>query len=278
MVTAALRRKGPTVTAGKTPTSRHRATSTSIGRRIQPGGSCGTRSSSVGGGGSNEVGGAYSTVAGGRKNTTGYQATVGGGYYNNASGDNSTIPGGIFNSATGSYSFAAGNSANATHDNSFVWGDYFGGGSAAADTFNVHASGGIYLNGSLEIASDRNLKKDFSFVSAREILDKVVELPIQTWRFKTEEDSISHIGPMSQDFMAAFGYGLDERYITSVDIDGVALAAVQGLNERLEEQLEVNTALRWHNAQIHSRNNALEARLARLEKAILREDEAAGSE
>ena len=41
--------------------------------------------------------------------------------------------------------------------------------------------------------------------------------------------------------------------------------------EELEEQAEVNTALRWHNAQMHSRNDALEARLARLENAILRD-------
>lgn len=119
------------------------------------------------------------------------------------------------------------------------------------------------------------MKKDFSFVSAREILNKVIELPIQTWRFKTEADSISHIGPMAQDFMTAFGYGLDERYLSTLDMDGVTLAAIQGLyamqRDELQEQSEVNTALRWHNAQMRSRNDALEARLARLENAILPE-------
>ena len=73
---------------------------------------------------------------------------------------------------------------------------------------------------------------------------------------------------MAQDFMAAFGYGLDDRYLSTLDMDGVTLAAIQGLyamqREELQEQAEVNTALRWHNAQ-------LEARLTRLEKAILRE-------
>ncbi|MCH8204752.1 MAG: tail fiber domain-containing protein [Candidatus Hydrogenedentes bacterium] len=171
------------------------------------------------------------------------------------------------------------------NNNSFVWGGAAGARTSfGADTFNVWSAGGIYLNGVSLLSSDRNKKKDFSFVSAREILDKVVELPIQTWRFKTEEDSISHIGPMAQDFMAAFGYGLDDRYLSTLDMDGVTLAAIQGLYElhrekeaKLELQAEVNTALRWHNAQLHSRNDALEARLDRLEKAILRQWEPGAS-
>ncbi len=70
--------------------------------------------------------------------------------------------------------------------------------------------------------------------------------------------------------MAALGYGRSDTHIVGTDADGVALAAIQGLyamqREELQEQAEVNTALRWHNAQ-------LGARLARLEKAILRESE-----
>jgi len=152
----------------------------------------------------------------------------------------------------------------ASHDNSFVWGGATGARtSAGVDTFNVWSTA-IYLNGSTSLTSDRNMKEDFSFVSARDVLDKVVEMPVSTWRFKSEDDSVRHIGPMAQDFMAAFGYGKSDKHITATDADGVALAAIQGLNEKLEEQAEVNTALRWHNAQ-------LEARLARLEKAVLRE-------
>ncbi len=99
-------------------------------------------------------------------------------------------------------------------------------------------------------------------------------MPVSTWRFKSEDDSVRHIGPMAQDFMAAFGYGRSDKHIVGTDADGVALAAIQGLyelqREELQEQAEVNTALRWHNAQ-------LEARLARLENAILREREPAAA-
>ena len=76
-------------------------------------------------------------------------------------------------------------------------------------------------------------------------------------------------------------YGVNDTHITDTDADGVALAAIQGLyelqREELQEQAEVNTALRWHNAQLQailrSRDESFEARFARLEKAILREGE-----
>ena len=246
------------------------------------------RWSTVGGGRDNMTtsAGNFSTVAGGVANTaSGNSATVAGGSGNTASGKSSTVAGGVANTASGDYSFAAGKSAIASHRGSFVWGDDNGGGSVDFNTFNIHASGGIYLNGGVHAASDRNMKKAFSFVSARDVLDKVVELPVTTWRFKSEDDSIRHIGPMAQDFMAAFGYGVNDTHITATDADGVALAAIQGLyamqREELQKQAEVNTALRWHNAQLQamlrSGDESLEARIARLENVILRDGERAPS-
>jgi trimeric autotransporter adhesin len=49
---------------------------------------------------------------------------------------------------------------------------------------------------------------------------------------------------MAQDFHAAFGVGPDERHITTVDADGVALAAIQGLNRKLEASRRENAELR----------------------------------
>ena len=87
----------------------------------------------------------------------------------------------------------------------------------------------------VNLTSDRNAKQDFKPVNVREVLEKVVGLPISEWRYKTQSDA-RHIGPMAQDFHAAFAVGRDEKHITSVDADGVALAAIQGLNEKLEDQ------------------------------------------
>jgi hypothetical protein len=60
-------------------------------------------------------------------------------------------------------------------------------------------------------------------------------LPISEWRYKSHTDA-RHIGPVAQDFYEAFGLGRDDKHITSVDADGVALAAIKGLNEKLEQQ------------------------------------------
>jgi hypothetical protein len=42
---------------------------------------------------------------------------------------------------------------------------------------------------------------------------------------------VIHIGPTAQDFHAAFGLGSDDETIGTVDADGVALAAIQGLDQ-----------------------------------------------
>ena len=70
---------------------------------------------------------------------------------------------------------------------------------------------------------------------------------------------------MAQDFRAAFGLGLDEKHIDTVDADGVALAAIQGLNAELED---TQTALKARDAKIaalEASNAAFEARLKKLE-------------
>jgi len=46
---------------------------------------------------------------------------------------------------------------------------------------------------------------------------------------------VRHLGPVAQDFRAAFGLGRNDTTITTVDADGVALAAIQGLNQKLIE-------------------------------------------
>src|SRR4051812_16411961 len=83
--------------------------------------------------------------------------------------------------------------------------------------------------------SDRNLKENFTPVSPREVLDKVAAMPISRWNFKGDATT-PHVGPMAQDFHAAFGLGTDEKHIATVDADGIALAAIQGLNEVVKEK------------------------------------------
>jgi len=92
----------------------------------------------------------------------------------------------------------------------------------------------------INITSDRNTKEDFKALNPRDVLDKVAALPITEWQYKAEKDkdaeAARHIGPMAQDFSAAFALGHDEKHISVVDEGGVALAAIQGLNEKLDEK------------------------------------------
>ena len=70
------------------------------------------------------------------------------------------------------------------------------------------------------------------------MLRKVAALPIGTWSYRTSP-GVRHLGPTSQDFQAAFGLGNDDKGIATVDADGVALAAIQGLNAKLEQALAI---------------------------------------
>jgi hypothetical protein len=87
----------------------------------------------------------------------------------------------------------------------------------------------------LNTTSDRNLKEKFTPIDNQEILERVASLPISTWNFKTDP-AIRHVGPMAQDFYAAFSVGMDDKHIATVDEEGVALAAIQGLNQKLNEK------------------------------------------
>ena len=108
-------------------------------------------------------------------------------------------------------------------------------------------AGGAWTN-----ASDRNLKYDFTTISPRDILRRVANLPIQTWRYKAESQAL-HIGPMAQDFASAFGVGQDDKHIASVDADGVALGAIQGLYQLIQTQNQQLTQLRQKLAQLEKR-------------------------
>lgn len=90
--------------------------------------------------------------------------------------------------------------------------------------------------GSWLTLSDRNMKENFTAVNSRDVLQKVLNLPISTWNYKSQDKSIRHIGAMAQDFYKLFGVGEDDKRIATIDPDGVAFAAIQGLSEELKDR------------------------------------------
>jgi len=105
---------------------------------------------------------------------------------------------------------------------------------------HLNVRGNVVAN-SVILSSDRAAKEHFQPVDPRSVLEKVVAMPLSEWNYKSDP-SVRHLGPMAQDFHAAFGVGPDDRHIATVDADGVALAAIQGLNRKIEDELAEKSA------------------------------------
>ena len=98
-----------------------------------------------------------------------------------------------------------------------------------------HASGArLTVGGVWTNASSRSLKTAFEAIDPLAVLAKVADLPVQSWRYKVEDASTRHIGPVAEDFQRLFGVG-DGESIGTVDANGVALAAIQGLVQKMDK-------------------------------------------
>jgi hypothetical protein len=105
-----------------------------------------------------------------------------------------------------------------------------------APAFPIHHSSGARLTagGVWTNASSRSLKTAFEAIDPMAVLAKVADLPVQGWRYKVEDASTRHIGPVAEDFQRLFGLG-DGESIGTVDANGVALAAIQGLVHKMDQ-------------------------------------------
>lgn len=102
------------------------------------------------------------------------------------------------------------------------------------EAFSVDEFGTTRVYGTL-VTSDKNKKENISPVSSKDLLSKLVKMPIYKWNYKKKNRQ--HIGPMAQDFLEAFKLGNDETTISSIDADGISLAAIKGLYEVMQEEL-----------------------------------------
>ncbi|MDD2921220.1 MAG: tail fiber domain-containing protein [Anaerolineales bacterium] len=107
------------------------------------------------------------------------------------------------------------------------------------------------------VTSDRNVKENFAPIDRASVLERLSLMPISTWNFIESDNKVTHLGPMAQDFYAAFGLGMDEKHISTIDADGVAFAAIQELNAE-------NTSLRVQIDDLTKRLSALESNRAAL--------------
>ncbi|WZX23351.1 tail fiber domain-containing protein [Myxococcus stipitatus] len=223
-----------------------------------------------------------------------------GGYQTTASGRNSFAMG-TTSSATADGAIAMGTNVTASsassvamgysvstknHPGSFIWGDQSSAtvhSVEAPNQFFVRATGGILFRTSADLTkgcslytnsadfactSDRNQKYDFRQVDGEALLDKVAGMPVNTWRYKGEDTAVRHMGPVAQDFHAAFGLGPDNKSIGLLDISGVNLAAIQALEVRTRELREKSAEV----DALKSEMAELKRTMARLEAAVLAKD------
>lgn len=114
------------------------------------------------------------------------------------------------------------------------------------------SNGGTWTN-----ASSRAFKEGFGAIDPLDVLNRLLALPITTWEYTGSAEGL-HLGPVAEDFKAAFGLAGDGQSIATVDADGVAMAAIQGLNHKLEAERD---ALKAENDELRARLDRLEAML-----------------
>lgn len=235
--------------------------------------------------------GAENTSSGSQSLSGGYQSvssannTVAFGYKTSASGNeafalgNTTVASGIQSFALGSFASTAG------FYGAFALGD--GSGSAAnllsaqvANQMVMRFAGGyrFYTNAALtayveiaagangvSITSDRRKKENFEPVKGEAFLAKIDTMQLSSWNYKGQDaKTFRHYGPMAQDFHEAFGrdsYGKigNDTTISSADIDGVNMIAIQALIKR-------TTRLQEENKLLVEKNNSLTAQLQQIKK------------
>ena len=247
-----------------------------------------------------QAGGPYAFAAGNNSIATG-ESSIALGSYAKAPGDGGIAIGSL-NTADGTSSIVMGlNASSNGHDNVFVYNDGFYPGftpaqdrvfmAAAQNGFSFHTgtddnplslalvpgSGATFItglssgvkvavgSGSWTSLSDRNAKVALHSVDVREVLEKVAALPMSTWQYKSQDAQYRHLGPMAQDFYAAFKLGESDTGIDVVDADGVALAAIQGLNSLLaQKDAKANKRLDEKDREIAALNAELAAQKAEI--------------
>ncbi|MCU4751339.1 tail fiber domain-containing protein [Halobacteria archaeon AArc-curdl1] len=115
--------------------------------------------------------------------------------------------------------------------------------------------------------SARAAKTAIEPVDTEATLAGVESLEINSWTF-TDADTGRHVGPMAEDFQDAFDLEGDDGSIATVDADGVAFAAIQGLSERIEDLRDQRAADGVRIETLEAENETLRARLAALEERL----------
>jgi len=127
-------------------------------------------------------------------------------------------------------------------------------GTNTANGTGAHLTAG----GTWSSKSSRTVKENFQPIDGRELLSKIDALAIESWNYRNSDER--HIGPVSEDFVAAFDVGTtrgdstrDDEHLSGMDVGGVALVAIK---ELISENRKLQSVI----GQLEQRISELEAR------------------
>jgi hypothetical protein len=200
----------------------------------------------------------FGNTTGSTNTATGFNALV-----SNTEGENNTAVGSaaLFDNTTGGDNTAIGVGADVSFEN-------LSNATAIGARAVVDASNKVRL-GDEEVAviegqvgftasSDAREKENFLPVDREETLHKLRQITVGSWNFKGQDPTrFRHYGPNAQEFFAAFGHDDlgtigSETTITSTDIDGIMLLAIQALELRTVELQEELRRAREELAQLQA--------------------------
>jgi hypothetical protein len=124
----------------------------------------------------------------------------------------------------------------------------------ASPAATLDVNGDMLVHGTISQLSSRTAKENFQAIDGKMVLAKLEALPISTWNYRGDTPQDIHLGPVAEDFHAAFGLGASDHFVAPTDVAGVALASIKALQEEVRER--------------DARVQALEARLAELEDLV----------
>jgi trimeric autotransporter adhesin len=220
-------------------------------------------------GGSSTVSGTVGFSAGANNLCSGFGCVTMG--YNNTASGQGSVAIGYRSTADANYSIAIGHRASTNgRTGSFVISDASttdSTESSANNQFMSRFAGGyrLFSNSSETIGvsiaasgnswasiSDRNRKENFVWLDGEDVLRRLRNVPVAAWNFIDSETDARNVGPMAQDWHAAFRLNSDSLTINQADFDGVNLAAIQGLDVRTERQAERIRALEAEVAELRA--------------------------
>jgi hypothetical protein len=103
--------------------------------------------------------------------------------------------------------------------------------SNVASNVQLWTAAGVWVG-----SSSRKLKENFTQLNPDDILQKIDQLDVSRWNFKSEGKPITHIGPVAEEFYRIFKTGDSEEKLATIDSVGVSLAGVKALSQKIKTQ------------------------------------------